>query len=111
MSNSNPIQPATELIIEDFGLNWKATDFETEAFLLEELSNAIAWMMEHRLEFLFNTLYRMDVDETKMTAALSPKNPEPANITLAKIVIERQKLRLKTKQEYQQEKPEDWEDF
>ncbi len=71
-----------------------------EAQLLEVLADRIAWLVEHNPEYLFSLLYRNDVEERKIEEALSPANPEPANIALARLVLERQKQRLETRRRY-----------
>lgn len=99
-----------QLVVKDFELQDPERQL-TEADLLDWLSEHIAYLIEKRMEYLLNTLYRLDVDEKKMHTALSPYALEPANIGLAKLVIERQKKRAETKIKYKQEGPEDWEAF
>lgn len=96
MSN---LAQAVELIRKD--LEWDdAADYEKldEAELLDLLANRIAWLIEHRMEWLLSLMYRMDVNEAKVSAALHPMAPEPANVGLARLVLERQKQRAFTKQ-------------
>jgi hypothetical protein len=52
------------------------------------------------MEYLLSLLYRNDVAESKIYDALSPSSPDPANVSLAKLVMERQKQRLETKRQY-----------
>lgn len=89
------------MIVRDFEL---ATPKEklTEQELFDLLANHIAELIEHRLEFLFSLMYRLDIDERKVEAALSPGSDEPANVALARIVLERQKQRAFTKKFYKQ---------
>lgn len=97
-----------ELIARDFELEPIGESEQiTEEELLRVLSNRIAYMIEYQLEFLLSLMYRLDVSEQKVSDALSPGAPEPANIGLARLVIERQKQRAFTKQFYKQEKLED----
>lgn len=97
-----------ELITRDFELE---TTADQEAISEEELfhllANRIAYMIEYQLEFLLSLMYRLDVSERKVEEALSPGAPEPANIGLAKLVLERQKQRAFTKQYYKQDELED----
>ncbi|MCB0569175.1 MAG: hypothetical protein KDC66_05405 [Phaeodactylibacter sp.] len=92
----------TELIIRDFELQPLDRPLSEEE-LLQLLADHIADMIEHRLEFLLSMMYRLDIDEEKVSYALSPYSPEPANIGLARLVLERQKQRAFTKQYYKQE--------
>ncbi len=71
-----------------------------EAQLLQLLADRIAWLVAHNPEYLFSLLYRNDVDESKIEAALSPAHPEPAPMALARLVLERQKQRLATRRHY-----------
>lgn len=64
------------------------------------LSDRIAWLIEHNMEYLLSLLYRNDVAESKIHVAISPQNPEPANIALARLVLERQRQRIATKKQY-----------
>jgi len=85
-----------------------ATSFEiegdpnqvTEEQLLHALSERIAYMIDHKFDFLMHLMYRFDVLEHKIRDAISPKNVDPANVALAKLVIERQKERLMLRQKY-----------
>jgi hypothetical protein len=76
------------------------TDYQNEDELFRMLADQIAWMIERRMEWLLSLMYRMDIDEAQVQAALSPVAPEPANIGLARLVLERQKQRVHTKQTY-----------
>jgi hypothetical protein len=79
----------------------------TEDDLIRWLATRIGDLLQYRTEYLFNILYCLDVDEQKMHNALLPNAPDPADIGLAKILIERQRLRLFTKQFYKQPKLSD----
>lgn len=100
MKNENLAQ-TTELIVKDFELEPQEEQL-TEEELLQLLANQIAEMIEFRLEFLLSLMYRLDVSEQKVNFALSPQSSEPANLTLARLVLERQKQRVFTKQYYKQ---------
>ena len=110
MQNNHLIQATTELVKKDFELNDNFGDFLSEEDLLFSLADHIAFMLERELEHLMSSLYRMDISEKKVAAAILPNAPEPANIGIARLIIERQKQRIKTKQEYKQEQ-KDWFDF
>jgi len=105
MKNENLAQ-TTELIVKDFELEPQEEQL-TEEELLRLLANQVAEMIEYRMEFLLSLMYRLDVSEQKVNFALSPHCPEPANIALARLVLERQKQRVFTKQYYKQEDLED----
>ena len=95
-----------ELIVRDFALETPDREF-TEEELLQYLADVIAHMIERKPDFLFSLLYRLDVEEHKINLALAPTAGEPANVGLARLVLERQKQRVFTKQFYKTEKLDD----
>ena len=106
--NSKELESTRELISRDFELeSIEEKDAITEEELFLVLADRIAYMIEYQLEFLLSLMYRLDVKETKVEAALAPGAPEPANVGLARLVLERQKQRAFTKQYYKQDKLED----
>jgi len=88
------------LIISEFELVQPDAEAPSEEAVFEMLCDRISWMIEHNMEYLMSLLYRNDVLEHKIHEALSPGNPEPANVALAKLVMERQRQRLATKKQY-----------
>ncbi len=104
------IKKTTELVIQSLGLDMSPPDYNEEE-LLDLIGDAVAQLLEKRLEHLMQILYTMDVAEEKLRAAFAPENKEPTNITIAKAILERQKQRAKTKLEYQRRSKGDWFDF
>ena len=101
----------TDLIARDFPI--ENTDGEiTEEKLLELLAEQVAFLIEHKIEFLLSLLYRLDIDERKVDFALSPISPDPPHLAIASLVLERQNQRAFTTMSY---RPpilgSDWEDF
>jgi hypothetical protein len=103
-------EQTTELIVRDFGLEVGDNPL-TEEQLFDLLANAVAYMIESRLDFLLSLMYRLDIEEHAIRAALAPDAPELANIGLAKLILQRQKDRIFTKMKYKQPPLEDsdWE--
>ncbi|MEM6966993.1 MAG: hypothetical protein AAF573_19685 [Bacteroidota bacterium] len=98
----------TALIVRDFEMvigDKKPTEQE----LFDMLCNQVAYMMEYRLDFLLSLMYRLDIDEHKINQALSPKALIAPNVGLAHLILERQKLRIKIKEEYGKTELKDWE--
>ena len=98
------------LIKKDFELD-ESMDFQSEEELLQMLADRIDYMLEHQPEYLFSMLYRLDVLEKKIVPVMAPDAPEPANIGLARLVLERQKLRILTKRSIKSQpldESEDW---
>ena len=92
-------------------LKTKQGEDGNEEELLELLSEQIAQMMVERMSALMQLMYRFDVDEKQVRQALSPLNQELPSMSLAKIVLERQKQRLYTKKHVKTEFSEDMEDM
>ncbi len=107
MTNNTTNTATTQLILSDFELSVPNEPLSEEG-LLDYLSDAIAYMMEHRMDFLMSLLYRLDVAENKIAQAIMPGNEEPAHRALAKAVLERQKLRAATKQAFREQNPSNW---
>jgi hypothetical protein len=91
------------MIVRDFEIESKEERRYSEQELFDMLADQIAYMIEYRLEFLLSLMYRLDISEKKVNAALSPGAEEPANVGLARLVLDRQKQRAFTKQFYKQE--------
>lgn len=103
MMNDENLADTLALITRDFELE-EVPEEETitEEELLRLLSNRVAWMIEHEIEVLFSTLYRMDVEQSLVEGALHPNAPEPPNIGIARLILERQKQRVYTKKHFKQ---------
>lgn len=83
----------------------------SEEELLQQLADQIAYMIEYRIDFLMSLMYRLDILEHKINAALSPASPLPANLALAHLIIDRQKERIETKKTYKPDPNEDMGDL
>ena len=100
-----------KLILHKFDIARTDADPLDEAELLKVLADRIGWMIEYDMDNLLSLLYRLDVLEHKINHALSPFDPDPANVALAKLVIERQKERLTTKARYSADQEKDFGDL
>jgi len=85
-----------EGLVRDFELETSKAGLSEEE-LFDLLANQVAYLIEFRMEYLLSLLYRNDVEEVKIDFALSPLCNEPANIAIARLVMERQKQRMATK--------------
>ncbi len=101
------LKTARAMIVKDFELASQDEEIMTEEELFDLLANQIAYLIEHRLEFLLSLMYRLDISEAKVNFALSPFCEEPANRALARLVLERQKKRAFTKRHYKPPKLDD----
>lgn len=83
-----PEKQVTELLSNSLEID---APFSPDRFR-EILTQRIAWLIDNRIEFLFQALYRMDVDEQKVHAVLPGAH---AAEKLADLFIERAKQKLK----------------
>lgn len=90
-----------DLLRRDFELE-ELPEGMSEQELLDTLADRIAWLLEYRLEYFFSLMYRLDVAEEKVDEALRPGGDEPANLALARLVVQRQKERLETRKKFRQ---------
>ena len=102
------INQTAHLIARDFGLEIDEETL-TEQALFDLVANEVAYMIEHRIDFLMSLLYRLDVLEHKINFALSPHSVEAPNIALTRLILDRQKERINTKKIYKQDKVDDLE--
>ena len=105
------LQETASLIRRDFEIEASEDEILSEEALLNVLADQVAYMIEYKLEVLLSMMYRLDIDEHKVNFALSPVAPEPANIGIAKLIFNRQKRRVETKQAYPAKKFEGWEEW
>ena len=96
MEQDQIIQQTASLVNVTFNLSTDQ-DLKNEEALVQVLSVKIGDMLERQPEQLMSLLYRLDVLEEKIIPAMHPDAPEPANVGLARLVIERQKQRISTK--------------
>ncbi len=108
--DQNTFAHTKDLIVRDFELEKHEEETLTEEDLFRLLADQISYMIEYRMEYLLSLMYRLDIDERKVNDALAPFAPEPANIGLARLVLDRQKRRAYTKAHYKQEEKldDDW---
>jgi hypothetical protein len=104
------LHQASSLIKQEFEVA-DAESAHSEEELLAMLAERIAHMLETQPEYLFSMLYRMDVLEKKIRPVMDPSAPEPANIGLARLVLERQKQRIATKRSIKTEPLEGMDDW
>ncbi len=94
------IQLTQDLIQKDLSLDFKSTHYSEEE-LLDILADYVFHYMQNNLEQLFSILYRLDVDERKVHAALAPEATAAANLAIAQLILERQKQKVESRLRYQ----------
>lgn len=112
MTQDNILSETTDLLREPFALDAKVENVVDEEALLNMLAARIGHMLETEPEYLMSLLYRLDVLESKIRPVMHPGAVEPANVGLARLVLERQKQRVETKKNVKTkpiEGMDDWE--
>ncbi len=89
----------TDIIVHHFEME-PAEDGISEEKLIALLAKQVDYLLERRTEHFFNIMYRLDIDERKVTKALSPSSDEIPAYALARLIVERQKQKNDTKQKY-----------
>jgi hypothetical protein len=87
----------TSLMVRDFDIVATQPQQMTEVELFQLLANEVADMIEYRIDLLLSRMYRLDVLEVDIQAALDPTNPVAANVALAYLIWERQRQRVLSK--------------
>lgn len=101
--------PAQALMV-GLGSDWRlpeATLSYTESWLLAQLQRRILELLENDFSRLYQALYRIDVPEILVKQAFEEASDLPLLAKrLAKLVLERQKLKLLTREAYKKQQTE-----
>ena len=103
-------EPLRTLLSQTFELDTTSVE-HGEVPLIDLLADRIEELLATQMESFMSMMYRLDVPEAKIRSALSPTNDEAPNVTLAKLIIERQVQRIRTKRTFKQRPLDDWMDF
>lgn len=76
--------------------------------MLRHISHRVDKLLKADPDLLMSYLYRLDVEQIKIEAALET-SVFPAHVTLANLIWERQKQRIESKLKYKQDPIEGWE--
>ncbi len=96
-----------DLIDTSMGIEYPNDATENE--LLYAIADRVAWFMQHDIDMLMSYLYRLDVEERYINKALSLKSTEDPQLALARLILDRQKQRMLTKERYKVTPIEGWE--
>ncbi len=102
--------PVKEILIKNFDLTAADGSLDDDV-LFQQLTERIRHLLATRIDFFMSLMYRLDVSEDKIRQALAPGNPEPPDVALARLIINRQVQRAETKERYRQDPLTDWMDF
>ncbi len=100
---------STSFDLINHDLNLEGNTGISDAEWLELIGDRVQWFLDNDKDLLLSYLYRLDIDESKINEALTPLSNEPAHQLLARIILDRQKQRLSTKNQYKVQQIEGWE--
>ncbi|MCZ2101109.1 MAG: hypothetical protein LC107_06185 [Chitinophagales bacterium] len=91
----------------DMGLE-RSDDLSEEDFL-NAIAGRVEWYLKYDIDMLLSYLYRLDVEERLINEALQPWREEEPQMALARLILDRQKQRILTKEKYKVKPIEGWE--
>ena len=106
---SSEVKSITKIIEKDFTLQDSnslipSVDVDTLEEFREYLTGKVAHLLDSNYDELINTLYRIDVNESKLSELFSGKNRENIPEVLATLIIERQLQKIRFRQKYKEGK-------
>lgn len=90
-------------------LDIKEGQYMTEDEILHILIERVDDLLKHDKDLLLSYLYRLDISQKKIATVLRVTNIIPPEQSLARLILDRQIERIKTKQKYKQDPIEGWE--
>lgn len=101
--NNNDITEVSALICRDFGFNTQELAPQDSIHELnEELTAIIKYLLDKNFSKLLQAMYRIDIDENKLKAALSSDPPDQVAPNIAVLIIERALQKIDTRRKYKQ---------
>jgi hypothetical protein len=76
--------------------------------MIQMISERVEELLERNIELLMSYLYRLDVAEAKINAALDLSAIIPPHVGIATLIWQRQKERIATKKKYKQDPIDNW---
>ena len=92
--------------LNDLGVDITTPLSEDE--LLALLARRVSQIMQQSLEAFFQIMYRMDIPEAALSQAMNSDNPD---MTIAEVILTRQKMKLKSRMEHTTPRKEDDDDL
>ncbi|MCH2046506.1 MAG: hypothetical protein MK212_20490 [Saprospiraceae bacterium] len=96
-----------DFVSKEFEMLIETPEQITEEELRDILADQVLYWIERNLEHLFAILYRLDVEEELVHQAFAPDAPEPANLAVAQLIIDREKQKILSRQKYFTQDDED----
>lgn len=91
-----------DFVKSDFSSLIPNNDFEKLEEFRKYLTEKMKDMLDNNYNLLINTLYRIDISETKLGALFSAKNKESIPAKLADLIIERQIEKINFRKRYRE---------
>jgi hypothetical protein len=95
-----PADPAIQLAAKEIGLVLQTSD---PAHWINQLAEKINHLLINDFDKLISILYRVDVSEKKLKQLLKDNPGEDAGKLIATLLIERQKEKIKSRQQFRQQ--------
>lgn len=89
-------------------LDMDISEEQTDEEMIKHISYRVDQMLKGDPDLLMSYLYRLDVEEKNIKAAMET-SITPAHVTFANLIWQRQKQRMETKRKYKQDPIEGWE--
>jgi len=99
---------SSELIYKDLGIE-QSEAINSEEQILNLIADRVRYLLDHDIDLLLSYMYRLDVLEVNINAALKDGTMGPPDMAIAKLILDRQIQRVKTKKKYKVEPIEGWE--
>lgn len=106
MDNTDDIKVAFDTI--SIAIDLPETKHYDHASLLMAIRSRVEQLLEADPNLLFSYLYRLDVLECDIKAVLSGRTTDDVIGAVSQLILDRQLMRLKTKQQYKQDPIEGW---
>lgn len=101
--NTQDLYTGLSLIRKDFNLDESELSIpETElshATLLAKLTRVVSYLLEKDFSKLLQVLYRIDISEEKLKAALASNEGEPSEV-IARMILDREMQKVETRKRY-----------
>jgi hypothetical protein len=109
MSKDHRLIKYITIELAELSLADQSKQAQTEEALIEAIESRVNELLEKDPGLLFSYLYRLDVSETKVAAALKGLLDTSPVQAIARLIYDRQMVRVKTKLDYKQDPIDGWE--
>jgi len=98
---NNDIAEVSLLITKDLSLDdQELVQLSTTDQLKSRLTQVITYLLDKDFERLLRVMYRIDINEEKLKAALASNPPEDIAPNIAQLILERELQKVQTRRKY-----------